>query len=230
MEYENFSLTSGGAGKTISHFSPSAPTLPQVWNKMSYRKIVVSAGHRVGTEIDGRKDMERMTFTTDRTTVTEGEIVEVRWDCPGAESVDLTIDNGYKTSVIPLEIGGSKRFRLNRSKGRTRLVLTAHVGGKGFSKAIKVKVKEIPVTRAETVDQRGNPMGWLKRMWNMPKWQAFLARYRQGRQAMPKEKKLASNLLMILGAILLLGTIFPILLPVGIFALACYLMWIVLKR
>ena len=174
--------------------------------------------------------MERMTFTTDRTTVNEGEIVEVRWDCPGAESVDLTIDNGYKTSVIPLEIGGSKRFRLNRSKGRTRLVLTAHVGGKGFSKAIKVKVKEIPVTRAETVDQRGNPMGWLKRMWNMPKWQAFLARYRQGRQAMPKEKKLASNLLMILGAILLLGTIFPILLPVGIFALACYLMWIVLKR
>ena len=63
-----------------------------------------------------------MTFTTDRTTVTEGEIVEVRWDCPGAESVDLTIDNGYKTSVIPLEIGGSKRFRLHRSKGRTRLI------------------------------------------------------------------------------------------------------------
>lgn len=174
--------------------------------------------------------MEKMTFTTDRTTVTEGEIVEVRWDCPGAEAVDLSIDNGYKTSVLPLETSGSKRFRLNRSKGRTRLVLTAHVDGKGFSKAIKVKVKEIPVTRAETVDQRGNAMGWAKRVWNQPKWQALLTRYRQGRQAMPKEKKLASNVLLLLGAVLLLGAIFPILLPVGIFALACYLLWVVMKR
>jgi hypothetical protein len=174
--------------------------------------------------------MGKMTFTTDRTTVTEGEIVEVRWDCPGAEAVDLSIDNGYKTSVLPLETSGSKRFRLNRSKGRTRLVLTAHVGGKGFSKAIKVKVKEIPVTRAETVDHRGNPMGWAKRLWNQPKWQAMLTRYRQGRQAMPKEKKLASNVLLMLGAVLLLGAIFPILLPVGIFALACYLLWVVMKR
>ena len=174
--------------------------------------------------------MEKMTFTTDRTTVTEGEIVEVRWDCPGAEAVDLSIDNGYKTSVIPLETSGSKRFRLKRSKGRTRLVLTAHVDGKGFSKAIKVKVKEIPVTRAETVDHRGNPMGWAKRLWNQPKWQAILTRYRLGRQAMPKEKKLASNVLLLLGAVLLLGAIFPILLPVGIFALACYLLWVVLKR
>jgi hypothetical protein len=174
--------------------------------------------------------MEKMTFTTDRTTVTEGEIVEVRWDCPGAEAVDLSIDNGYKTSVLPLETSGSKRFRLNRSKGRTRLVLTAHVDGKGFSKAIKVKVKEIPVTRAETVDHRGNPMGWAKRLWNQPKWQALLTRYRQGRQAMPKEKKLASNVLLMLGAVLLLGAIFPILLPVGIFALACYLLWVVMKR
>jgi hypothetical protein len=181
-------------------------------------------------EIDGGGYMEKMTFTTDRTTVTEGEIVEVRWDCPGAESVDLSIDNGYKTSVIPLETSGSKRFRLNRSKGRTRLVLTAHVGGKGFSKAIKIKVKEIPVTKAETVDQRGEKMGWLKRWMNMPKWQSLLTRYRQGRQAMPKEKKLASNLLLMLGAVLLLGAIFPILLPVGIFALACYLLWVVMKR
>ena len=174
--------------------------------------------------------MEKMTFKTDRTTVTEGEIVEVGWDCPGSDSVDLTIDNGFKTSVLPLEKSGSKRFRLNRSKGRTRLVLTAHVGGKGFSKAIKIKVKELPVTKAETVDHRGQPMGWLQRLWNMPKWQSFLMRYRQGRQAMPKEKKLASNLLLMLGAALLLGTFVPVLLPVGLLALAGYLMWVVLKR
>jgi uncharacterized membrane protein YbaN (DUF454 family) len=73
-------------------------------------------------------------------------------------------------------------------------------------------------------------MGWLQRLWNMPKWQSFLMRYRQGRQAMPKEKKLASNLLLMLGAALLLGTFVPVLLPVGLLALAGYLMWVVLKR
>jgi hypothetical protein len=36
--------------------------------------------------------------------------------------------------------------------------------------------------------------------------------------------------LLMLGAVLLLGAIFPILLPVGIFALACYLLWVVMKR
>jgi len=47
---------------------------------------------------------------------------------------------------------------------------------------------------------------------------------------MPKEKKLASNLLLMLGAALLLGTFVPVLLPVGLLALAGYLMWVVLKR
>lgn len=174
--------------------------------------------------------MERMTFTADRTTVVEGDIVGVHWDCPGAERVELTIDNGYKSSVIALEAAGDKRFRLNRSKGRTRLTLTAYVAGKGYSKTVKVRVKEMPVTKAETVDQRGNPMGWLKRMWNKPKWQAMMANYRQARQAMPKEKRLASRILTMLCVVVLMATFAPVLLMVGIFAVAAYLMWVLLKR
>lgn len=174
--------------------------------------------------------MERMTFTTDRTTVTEGEIVALQWSCPGASSVDLTIDNGYKTSVIPLEQSGDKRFRLHRSKGRTRLTLTAHVDGKAFSKVIRVKVKELPVTKAETVDYRGRTVSKLRQWFNLPKWQSLLMRYRMSRQAMPKEKRLASNLLLILGGVMLLAAVFPMLLFVGLLGLAVYLMWIVLKR
>ena len=84
---------------------------------------------------------KRMTFDVDRTTVTEGDVVEVRWDCSGADRVELKIDNGYKASVLPLDITGTKRFRLNRSKGRTRLTITAHVGGKKYSKTLKVRIK-----------------------------------------------------------------------------------------
>ena len=171
-----------------------------------------------------------MTFTTDRTTVTEGEIVEVRWNCPGASKVDLTIDNGYKASVIPLGLEGDKRFRLNRSKGRTRLTLTAHVDGKSYSKAIKVRVKEMPVTKAETIDHRGRTISGLRQWLNKIRWLSMWQRYRQGRQALPKEKRLASRVLMLLGAVILLSTFAPRLLVVGIFAVVCYLMWVLLKR
>jgi hypothetical protein len=171
-----------------------------------------------------------MTFTTDRKTVTEGEIVEVRWECPGAERVELTIDNGYKTSVIPLELSGSKRFRLHRSKGRTRLVLTAYVDGKGFSKVIQVKVKEMPVTKAETVDHQGRTMSRLRQWLNMPKWQTFWRNYKMSRQALPKEKRLASRMLLMLGGAMLLRTFAPALLGVGMMAIAIYLIWVIYKR
>ena len=174
--------------------------------------------------------MERMTFTTDKHTVTEGDIVEVRWDCPGADSAELTIDNGYKTTNLPLELSGSKRFRLHRSKGRTRLIITAKVEGKQYSKTLKVKVKELPVTKAETIDRRGRRVGKLRQWMSLPKWQSWRLRFRQGWQMMPPEKRLASRLLMILGGVLLLATFFPALLLLGLFGLSAYLMWILLKR
>ena len=174
--------------------------------------------------------MERMTFSTDKSTVTEGDIVEVRWDCPGADSAELTIDNGYKTSTLPLPLSGSKRFRLHRSKGRTRLIITATAGGKQFKKTCKVKVKEIPVTKAETIDPRGRRMSKLRQWMSLPKWQSWRMRFRQGWQMLTPEKRLASRLLLILGGVLLLATLLPVLLLIGLFGLSMYLMWILMKR
>lgn len=180
--------------------------------------------------LDIPKGMEQMTFTIDKTIVTEGDIVEVCWDCPGADSAELTIDNGFKTTTLPLPMSGSKRFRLNRSKGRTRLVVTATVGGKRFSKTRKIRVKEIPVTKTETIDHQGRRMGKLQQWMALPKWQTWRSRFRQGWQMMPPEKRLASRLLLILGGVLLLATFFPMLLLIGLFGLSMYLMWIVLRR
>lgn len=174
--------------------------------------------------------MERMTFTVDRTTVTEGEVVEVRWSCPGSEASDLTIDNGFKATTLSLSQEGSKRFRLNRSKGRTKLTITAHVSGKPYSKTLKVRVKEIPLTKAETVNDRGFKMDWLERLRNLPKWQSLKFRYRQAWQAMSREKRLAARLLLILGAVSLLSTLIPGVLFLGLFGLLLYLMWFILRK
>lgn len=174
--------------------------------------------------------MERMTFTTDKSTVTEGDIVEVRWDCPGADSTELTIDNGYKATTLPLSLSGSKRFRLHRSKGRTRLIITATVNGKRYSQTRKVKVKEIPVTKAETIDHRGRRMSKWKQWMSLPKWQSWRMRFRQGWQMLTPEKRLASRLLLILGGVMLLAILLPALLMLGLFGLSLYLMWIVMRR
>ena len=171
-----------------------------------------------------------MTFTTDKTVVTEGDIVEVRWDCPGADIAELTIDNGYKTTTLPLPLSGNKRFRLHRSRGRTRLVITATVAGKHYSKTLKVKVKEIPLTKAETVDHRGQRMSKWKQWMSLPKWQSWRMRFRQGWQMLTPEKRLASRLLLILGVVLLLAALLPVLLLIGLFGVTMYLMWILMKR
>lgn len=162
-----------------------------------------------------------MTFDVDRTSVTEGDVVEVKWDCSGADRVELKIDNGYKASVIPLEITGAKRFRLNRSKGRTALTITAWKDGKHGSKTIRVRVTEMPTTHAETVDNQGHSTGAVRQWWQriQPQW-----------QSMPTDKRLAFTVLLILGVILLLCLAAPRLLSIGLLALMVYLVYVIRKK
>lgn len=172
--------------------------------------------------------MEKMTFKTDRETLVEGEVITVEWDCLEAERVELSIDNGYKASVVPLEKSGTKRFRLNRSKGRTRLTITAWVGGKSYSKTIKVKVREMPTTRTETVGDdyaqrppKSGVQGW---------WQSVTSRYRAALDVMPPAKRLATRLLTIIAAVMLLSLLFPRLFFFGLLVVTGYLVWYIWKK
>lgn len=169
--------------------------------------------------------MEKMTFTTDRTSLTEGEIIEITWDCHEAERVELTIDNGFKATAIGLDLAGSKRFRLNRSRGKTKLTLTAWVQGKAYSKTIKVKVAGMPTTEAETVDDNGKPVGKM-RQW----WQTYRQRWSTSYNAMPPDKQLATRLLAIMGGILLLSLLWPRIIVMGFLGLLVYLVVIVNRR
>ncbi len=164
---------------------------------------------------------KKMTFEVDRTTVTEGDVVEVRWDCSGTDRVELTIDNGYKTSVLPLDIAGEKRFRLNRSKGRTSLTITAWKGEEQASKTLRIRVKEIPTTHADTLDHKGRTMGPLRQRWQQMKLRL---------QAMPSDKRIAMRTLTILAAILLISSFLPVFTGFGIMALMVYLLYIIWKK
>ena len=164
---------------------------------------------------------KRMTFDVDRTSVTEGDIVEIKWDCTGADRVELKIDNGFKATVLPLDIMGSKRFRLHRSKGRTSLTITAWKDGKHGSKTLKVRVKEIPTTHAETVDDKGHSMN------NAKQWRQQM---KQRLQTLPPDKRMALRVVWILAATLLASMFFPRLFLLGITALIVYLLYTIWKR
>jgi len=177
-------------------------------------------------------NQHRMTFDIDRRTVTEGDVVEVNWQCVEAESVQLTIDNGFRSTDIPLETSGSKRFRLNRSKGKTHLTITVVIGGKSYHKRIDVRVKKMPTVRAETVDQQGKRLGWLRQWWQkrLTNWHDFRARMRQGMQALPERKQLAAKLLAIMGVILILSAIWPRMYSFGMMIMVAYLAYVMFKR
>lgn len=173
-----------------------------------------------------------MIFQVDHRTVTEGDVVEITWRCNDAESVLLTIDNGFKTTDIPLETSGTKRFRLNRSKGRTHLKLSVTVMGKSYSKTLAVKVKKIPTVKAEPVDSHGNPMSRLKLWWQnqLPKWRGAIAKFNMAIRALPEKKQLAIKMLSIISILLILSSIWPSIYHFVMFAIILYLMVILLKR
>lgn len=162
-----------------------------------------------------------MTFTVDKTTVTEGDVVQVQWDCAGADRVELKIDNGYRCSVMQLDISGTKRFRLNRSKGRTSLTITAWMGERHGSKTIKVRVKELGTTHAETIDDRGKTVSDAKLRWN---------ELQQQFNNMPPDKRVATTALIIVCASFLLSLLYRPLLGIGIMGLLGYLLYVVFRR
>ncbi len=152
-----------------------------------------------------------MIFKTDRCCVTEGEVVEINWQCEGAENVTLTIDNGFRTTEIPLETSGSKRFRLNRSKGKTHMTIAVTTQGKTHRKTIDVRVKKLANVKAETVDGNGKKIGLLRHQWQkiLTSWHGFTAKLRFAMSTLPEGKQIIIKLMAILGVLLIISLIWP---------------------
>lgn len=173
-----------------------------------------------------------MIFEVDHRCVTEGDVVEINWQCEDADSVSLKIDNGFKSNEIALDKSGTKRFRLNRSKGRTKLILSVNIQGKVHSKTIAVRVKKMPTMKAETVDHNGKRMGTINQWWQnvMTKWHNMTAKANMALQVLPVKKQIAAKLLLAIGVMLLISAIWPKFYSFALSILAIYLLVVLLKR
>lgn len=171
-------------------------------------------------------------FNIDKTTVTEGDIVELRWDCGAAEKVFLTIDNGYKSTRIETDRNGSKKFRLNRSRGKTILTLEAVTGGKSERKRIGVKVKRLKSTKAESFDnsQFRQARDTFARKPLRERWELLKPAIRTAWQYMPEKKRTAYKILGILLLLMLLAAIAPKLMELILLLLAGYMLYTIFRK
>lgn len=168
----------------------------------------------------------QITFTTDTDTVTEGDVISIQWSCNPADSVRLIIDNGFKTNTIDVETSGIKRFRLNRSKGKTKLTIIALYNGKEASKTIKVKVKEMEVINAETVNDGRAYSGSHSMSW----WKKTKMKLLYLWMTLPPTKKIVVIILNFLLVLLVMSLIFPRFLLFGLTMIIIYLTYLLLKK
>lgn len=181
----------------------------------------------VETVILQKKIMKpQITFTTDTDTVTEGDVISIQWSCNPADSVRLIIDNGFKTNTIDVEASGIKRFRLNRSKGKTKLTIIALYNGKEASKTIKVKVKEMEVINAETVNDGHAYSGSHSMSW----WKKTKMKLLYLWMTLPPTKKIVVIILNFLLVLLVMSLIFPRFLLFGLTMIIIYLTYFLLKK
>ena len=167
--------------------------------------------------------MSDIVFKVDKDVVTEGDVVMVTWACPNATDVSVTLDNGYKSARMNVESAGSKKFRLNRSKGKTKITLEyTDAKGRRRDDTIKVRVKELPYTKAEEVGgSKSSFAGW---------WNKFSNKIKLSWNSLTDKKKIAMVVVWSIMLTLLLSLINPIFTQIGLMALMFYLAWVLLKK
>ena len=167
-----------------------------------------------------------MIFKIDKTKVTEGEIIEVKWQCSDADNVSLTLDNGTNASTMTVEKEGTKKFRLNRI-GTTTVTIIQNKNGKSSKKSGKVKVS---AKKYDTYQRVGDNRlkEWFsslgKRIGN------YFQKMKYGWGMMPKEKKQATTTLSIILIIMIISSFFPSIVFFGLSLLAVYCFYILMKR
>ena len=167
-----------------------------------------------------------MTFKIDKDKVSEGEIVEVRWQCSDAESVSLTLDNGHSKTTIPVEKEGNKKFKLNRV-GKTTITITSTKNGKTTDKSGKVKVS---ARKYDTYQRVGDSK--IKELWEKisRSTRNYISKMKYGWSVMPKDKKQATTSLTIILAIMIISSFFPSAVFFGLSLLAVYCFYVLMKK
>lgn len=171
-----------------------------------------------------------MKFKVSRRIVREGDIVEVTWECPEAESARITIDNGYRSASAVVPSSGSKKYKLNRSKGRTRITLSANCHGTPVHREIFIIVRKARSSKAKGDNTVYDSYTRMDKPNLQQRFKIFRERLSYAWQYVPAQKKLAYKILLLLLVVMLISAFIPKVTYFGLLAVAAYLLWYIYKK
>ena len=85
---------------------------------------------------------KQMTLSTDRKSASEGEYLDIRWECNACpDSLYLSVDSGFQQYSIAVADNGSTRLAMGRSKGKTTISLTGVISGKKITESVEIRIR-----------------------------------------------------------------------------------------
>ena len=85
---------------------------------------------------------KKITLSTDRKSVSEGEFIEIRWTCDACpDSLYLAIDSKRTQYSIAVSDSGSTRIPVPKSNGKMTIKLIGVISGKKVTESVNVRVK-----------------------------------------------------------------------------------------
>ena len=85
---------------------------------------------------------KQMTLSTDRKSASEGEYLDIRWECNACpDSLYLSVDSGYQQYSIAVADNGSTRLAMGRSQGKTTISLTGVISGKKVTESVEIRIR-----------------------------------------------------------------------------------------
>ena len=93
---------------------------------------------------------KKMTLSTDRKSVSEGEYIEIRWSCDACpDSLYLSIDSGSTQYSIAVSDSGTTRIPVPKSNGKMTIKLIGVISGKKATESLDIRVKSVKSQKAK---------------------------------------------------------------------------------
>lgn len=117
---------------------------------------------------------KQMTLSTDRKSASEGEYLDIRWECNACpDSLYLSVDSGYQQYNIAVADSGSTRLAMGRSKGKTTICLIGVISGKKVTESVEIRIKNRKENRKTKAPLSAGMKAFGEKM--QAKWYVFRA-------------------------------------------------------
>ena len=94
---------------------------------------------------------KKMTLSTDRKSIIEGENIEIRWTCDACpDSLYLAIDSERTQYSIAVSDSGTTRIPVPKSNGKMTIKLIGLISGKKVTESIDLRVKAAKHAKSNT--------------------------------------------------------------------------------